>query len=401
MTDSPNRYVEELFDDEAEAPFGMTQVWTPELHRGVMDMIRNAPRPRTPAIEKYLTVMPKFSDHEVIEVAAYWTDHCTDEPPATRPGPSFLANPKPVDLTTKILEYAISAALRLYDRRRAADWYARWRDRRTGRPVKRHSSMYSFFEGGFDNCLECVRDMDELSGGFDRDCAELLRSVRPAADLTEREVALIAWVTAQRHPAIRFLAQHAANRLWYVDLFRRDVFVFSGRAVTPCPIPFTVNPVTIADYVRDASRCDQRVVAWSGKHTYRVAQRYGRHVLIMTSSYYGPSRGQAEMDYAVWLSPATPDEATTLVDDFAASLPATYRKIALWYDPRRGSVMRSYTGEHPIGVWGKHWMSGLGVDRTFGSEQEAIAALEAQELDWLKAGKRLDNFYLRLPNTPT
>ncbi|MDR7277192.1 hypothetical protein [Catenuloplanes atrovinosus] len=80
--------------------------------------------------------------------------------------------------------------------------------------------------------------------------------------------------------------QRAENRLWYVDLFRDEVFIFNGRAVTPCAIPFAINPATIVDYVRDASRCDQPVVAWSGKHTYRVAQRYGRHVLTATSTYH-------------------------------------------------------------------------------------------------------------------
>src|SRR5690349_7144138 len=109
MADSLDRYVEELFDGKAEPPFGMKRVWTPELHRSVMGRIRTEPRPRTPAVEKYLTVMDRpNSPHEVVEVAAYWTEHCADEPPATRPGPSFLANAKPVDLTTNILEYAIS-----------------------------------------------------------------------------------------------------------------------------------------------------------------------------------------------------------------------------------------------------------------------------------------------------
>ena len=43
MDDLSDRYVEELFDGEAEAPFGMKQVWTPDVHRDVMNRIRNAP----------------------------------------------------------------------------------------------------------------------------------------------------------------------------------------------------------------------------------------------------------------------------------------------------------------------------------------------------------------------
>ncbi|MEV4019948.1 hypothetical protein AB0J35_56675 [Nonomuraea angiospora] len=49
-------------------------------------------------------------------------------------------------------------------------------------------------------------------------------------------------------------------------------------------------------------------------------------------------------------------------------------------------------GEFAVGVWGSSWATGLQgaqLDREFAGEQEAIAALEAQELDWLNAGKVL------------
>ncbi|MFE5332789.1 hypothetical protein ACFRCG_41045 [Embleya sp. NPDC056575] len=118
------------------------------------------------------------------------------------------------------------------------------------------------------------------------------------------------------------------------------------------------------------------------------------------SGTYYTSRGQAEMDYSVWLSPPTAEEAAGLVEDFAASLPRSFRRVPIRSDPERGSVMRQYSGEAAVGVWGRHWATGFRgarLDREFADEAEAIATLEAQEMGRLKAGKVLGNLYLRMP----
>ncbi|MEW1847966.1 hypothetical protein AB0392_59265 [Nonomuraea angiospora] len=87
--------------------------------------------------------------------------------------------------------------------------------------------------------------------------------------------------------------------------------VFDGRSVAASPVPFTLSPAGDVDFVADATSCDQQTVAFSGKHNYRAAQRYGRHVLLMEGTCY-TCRGQAEMNYSVWLSPPTAKEAAGL-----------------------------------------------------------------------------------------
>lgn len=394
-----DRYVETLFDDDAYMPASTAWVWTPELHRSVMTRLRAGSGPRTRSIYKYVFDIHKTpgtyragrrtelrNDREVMEATDHWVEHWMEG--------------TDTKLAASILEYGIEAAVRQYDRGRAAAWYALWRRCKTGRPVRKHRGFYTFMEGGVDDCPDCVRDMDRLAaGGFDQAAAELLDAGGPAAEWPEQDVKLVAWVTAQRHPCSRLFAQRGADRVWYIDLFRSSVIVFDGRSITAPPVPITLNPESDVDFVADATRCDQQVVAFSGKHTYRAAQRYGRHVLLVGGTYY-TSRGQAEMDYSVWLSPPTAEEATGLVEDFAASLPRSFRQVPIWSDPKRGSVMRKYSGEAAVGVWGSHWATGYQgarLDREFADEEEAIATLEAQEIGWLKAGKVLGNLYLRMP----
>ncbi|MDP9869890.1 MULTISPECIES: hypothetical protein [Streptosporangium] len=394
-----DRYVEALFDDDADVPEGMGRVWAPELHRSVMARLRAGSGPRTRTVHEYVSGIHKTpgtyrsgrrtesrNDREVMEATDHWVERWVEGTDS--------------ELAVRILGHGVEAATRRYDRGRAAAWYALWRRYKTGRPLRKHRGFHTFMEGGVDDCPDCVRDMDRLAGGeFDRAAAALLDAGGPAADWPEQAVKLVAWVTEQRHPSFRLFAQRAADRVWYIDLFRASVVVFDGRSVAASPVPFTLSPASDVDFVADATRCDQQTVAFSGKHNYRAAQRYGRHVLLMEGTYY-TSRGQAEMNYSVWLSPPTAEEAAGLVEDFAASLPRSFRRVPIWSDPRRGSVMRKYSGEFAVGVWGSSWATGLQgarLDREFAGEQEAITALEAQELDWLKAGKVLTNLYLRMP----
>ncbi|WP_432993142.1 hypothetical protein [Dactylosporangium sp. CA-233914] len=396
-----DRYVEALFGDDADAPVGLGQVWTPQLHGSVMARLRAGSEPRTRTVCEYVSGIHKTpgtyrsgrrtelrNDREVMEATDSWVERWAE---GTDP-----------ELAVRILGHGVEAAVRQYDRVRAAAWYERWRRCKTSRALalRKHRGFYTFMEGGVDDCPDCVRDMDLLAGGgFDRAAAELLAAGGPAADWPEQAVKLVAWVTAQRHPSFRLFAQRAANRVWYIDLFRASVVVFDGQSIAASPVPFTLNPASDVDFVADATGCDQQIVAFSGKHNYRAAQRYGRHVLLVEGTYY-PSRGQAEMNYSVWLSPPTAEEAAGLVEDFAASLPRSFRRAPIWSDPKRGSVMRKYSGEFAVGVYGSNWATGLQgaqLDREFAGEQEAIAALQAQELDWLKAGKVLTNLYLRMP----
>ncbi|MEU6782193.1 hypothetical protein ABZ912_23570 [Nonomuraea angiospora] len=48
-----DRYVEALFDDDADVPAGMGEVWTPELHSSVMARLRAASGPRTRTVHEY------------------------------------------------------------------------------------------------------------------------------------------------------------------------------------------------------------------------------------------------------------------------------------------------------------------------------------------------------------
>ncbi|MFJ4691812.1 hypothetical protein [Streptomyces sp. NPDC088766] len=393
----PGRYVEALFDDDVPMPAGMGQAWTPEFHGAVMARLRAGSGPRTCSVYKYVSGIHKTpgtyrsgrqtelrNDREVMEATDFWVGRRVEGTDSK--------------LAASILEHGVEAAVRQYDRGRAAAWYALWRRCKTGRPLRKHRGFHTFTEGGVDDCPDCVRDMDRLaSGAFDRAAAELLDAGGPAAEWPEQAVRQVAWVTAQHHPHSRLFARRGA--IWYIDLFRASVVVFDGRSIAASPVPFTLDPESDVDFVADATRCDQQIVAFSGKHNYRAAQRYGRHVLLVEGTYY-TSRGQAEMNYSVWLSPPTTEEAAGLVEDFAASLPRSFRRVPVWSAPERGSVMREYSGEYAVGVWGSNWTTGLQgarLDHEFAGEEEAIAALEAQELDWLRAGKVLTNLYLRMP----
>ncbi|MEU9339542.1 hypothetical protein AB0D49_41480 [Streptomyces sp. NPDC048290] len=378
----------------------MGQVWTPELHRSVMARLRAAPGPRTRTVDAYVSAARSTpgtyrsgrrtelrNDREVVESVDHWVGR--------------WAEGADTEAAVRILGYGVQAAVRQYDRGRAAAWYALWRRHKAGRALRKHRGFHTFREGGVDDCPDCVRDMDRLAtGAFDRAAAELLRADTPAADWTEQAVELVAWATARHHPAFRLFSEPDGARVWYIDLFRAEVIVFDGRASTASPVPFTLNPADDTDFVAEATGCDQQVVAFSGKHAYRAARRYGRHVLLMEGTYYS-SRGQAEMSYSLWLSPPTAEEAAGLVGHFAGSLPRSFRQVPAWSHPRRGSLMRRYSGEYAVGVWGDGWVTGqhgARADREFADEAQAIAALEAQELAWLKAGKVLDNLYLRMPD---
>ncbi|MFJ3667479.1 hypothetical protein ACIPSE_13595 [Streptomyces sp. NPDC090106] len=393
------RCAEALFDDSAPMPAGMGEAWTPGSHRSVMARLRAGSGPMTCSVYKYVVGIHKTpgtyrsgrrtelrNDREVVEATDFWVERWVEGTDSK--------------LAASILEYGVGAAVRQYDRDRAAAWYALWRRCKTGRPLRKHRGFYTFMDGGVDDCPDCVRDMDRLAdGAFDRSAAQLLDEGGPAGEWPEQAVKQVAWVTAQRHPHSRLFAQRDADRVWYIDPFRASVVVFDGRSIAAAPVPFTLNPESDLDFVADATRCDQRIVAFSGKHNYRAAQRYGRHVLLVEGTYYS-SRGQAEMNHSVWLSPPTAEEAAGLVEDFAASLPRSFRRVPIWSDPRRGSVMRKYSGESAIGVWGGNWTTGLQhaqLAQEFAGETQAIAALEAQELDWLRAGKTLTNLYLRMP----
>ncbi|MEK2495124.1 hypothetical protein WN990_36840 [Kitasatospora purpeofusca] len=397
--DDPERCVEALFDAEAETPADVARLWTPALHRSVMERLRAAPGPGTRVVHEYVSAVHRTpgtyrsgrrrelrNDRAVLEAVDHWV----------------LRGPDGVDAeqAASILEHGIASAVRRYERERASTWYALWRGHRRGRPLRRHRGFHTFMEGGVDDCPDCVRDMDRLAdGGFEREAAEEVAAGRPAAEWTERAVRLVAWVTAQRHPHFRLFTRRDTGHVWYLDLFGTGVLVFDGRSVSPAPMPFTLEPADDRAFVAGATRCEQRSVAFSGKHSYRAALRYGRQVLLVAGTHHA-SRGGAEMDYSLWLSPGTAEAAAGLIEDFTASLPRSYRRVPAWSDAKRGSLMRRYSGEPALGVWGRHWAEGIQgarPEREFADEPAAIAALEAQELDWIRAGKVLTNLYLRMP----
>jgi hypothetical protein len=65
--------------------------------------------------------------------------------------------------------------------------------------------------------------------------------------------------------------------------------------------------------------------------------------------------------------------------------------------------MRHYDDETAAGIWGNRWVRGA-VDpelcEEFASESAAIAAFEAMELEKLKAGEVITNFWLWHPDRP-
>jgi hypothetical protein len=386
-----------------------TGAWVSGLHRHTMARLAAGPPPRVVEIREYVHALQRIEsgsrgawrgvgthfDAEVAGAAAFWARHCAaEELPAESRYRSDLA----------VLEAGIRAAVRRYDKDLAPALYAEWRRRNPRRPASRHSRLGSFMDGVVDDCPQCVRDMGTLvDGGFDDACAELVRAGRPAEAYTDEEVALVAWVTAGRHPGKRLFAQRDRNLVWYTELrYGYEVIVFDGTAIQPSPLPYSTWPESDADFVADATGCDERVVGWSGRHTYRVAQRYGRHVLLMASKYF-TSRGGAEMTDVVWLSPPSAQEASALMGDIAASAPKGFKRLPVWSDPKHGAIMRGYDDQTTLGIWGNRWVRGS-VDpelcEEFASESEAIAAFEAMELEKLKAGETITDFRLWHPDRP-
>lgn len=383
--------------------------WVSRLHRHTMARLAAGPAPRVVEIREYVDALQRIEsgergcwrgvgarlDTEVAEAAAFWAEHCAAE---ELPAESRYRS----DLT--VLEAGIGAAVRRYDKGLAPELYAEWRRRNPRRPASKHSRLGSFMDGVVDDCPQCVRDMQTLvDGGFDDACAELVRAGRPAEAYTDDEVALIAWVTAGRHARKRLFAQRDRNLVWYTELrYGYEVIVFDGAAIQPSPLPCATWPASDVDFVADATGCDERVVGWSGRHTYRVAQRYGRHVILMASRYF-TSRDSAEMTDVVWLSPPSPREASALMRDIAASAPKGVKRLPVWSDAKHGTIMRQYEDQTAVGIWGTRWVRGS-VDpelcEEFASESEAIAAFEAMELEKLKAGETITNFWLWHPDRP-
>lgn len=383
--------------------------WVSGLHRHTMARLAVGPAPRVVEIREYVDALQRIEsgsrgrwrgvgaclDTEVAEAAAFWARHCAgEELPAESRDRSDL----------RVLEAGIRAAVRRYDKELAPALYAEWRRRNSLRPPSKHGRLGSFMDGVVDDCPQCVQDMRTLSdGGFDDACAELVRVGRPAEAYTDDEVALIAWVSAGRHPGKRLFAQRDRNLVWYTDLrYGYEAIVFDGTSIQPPPLPCATWPASDAGFVAEATGCDERVVGWSGRHTYRVAQRYGRHVLLMTSQYF-TSRGGAEMTGAVWLSPPSPREASALMRDIAATAPKGFKRLPVWSDARHGAIMRCYDDQTAVGIWGNRWVRGsvnpqLGEE--FASDASAIAAFEAMELEKLKAGETVTNFWLWHPDRP-
>ncbi|GAA3282896.1 hypothetical protein Dvina_40995 [Dactylosporangium vinaceum] len=383
--------------------------WVSGLHRHTMARLVAGPAPQALEIREYVDALQRIEsgsrgrwrgvgaclDAEVAEAAAFWARHCAGE---DRPAESRDRS----DL--RVLEAGIRATVRLYDKELAPALYAEWRRRDSRRPSSKHSRLGSFMDGVVDDCPQCVRDMQTLAaGGFDDACAQLVRAGRPAEAYTDDEVALIAWVSAGRHPGKRLFAQRDRNLVWYTDLrYGYEPIVFDGTSIQPPTLPCATWPASDADFVAGATGCDERVVGWSGRHTYRVAQRYGRHVLLMNSQYF-TSRDGAEMTGVVWLSPPSAREASALMSDIAASAPKGFKRLPVWSDARHGAVMRSYDDQTAVGIWGNRWVRGSvnpTLDEEFASEASAIAAFEAMELEKLKAGETITNFWLWHPDRP-
>ncbi|MEU6782192.1 hypothetical protein ABZ912_23565 [Nonomuraea angiospora] len=55
----------------------------------------------------------------------------------------------------------------------------------------------------------------------------------------------------------------AANRVWYIDLFRASVVVFDGRSIAASPVPFPLHPADDVGFAASLPRSFRQVPIWS------------------------------------------------------------------------------------------------------------------------------------------
>jgi hypothetical protein len=186
-------------------------------------------------------------------------------------------------------------------------------------------------------------------------------------------------------------------------LLRRGGFLgaayFDGRRF--CAPPWEVEVAAPDDraFVTGSTTCDERVLYASGKTGFHAFQRYGRDLSWLAVSY-APSRDQAEQSGMLWFRTASPEAASALLAQLAATLPA--KKTSPFGDAK-GPVVRLLepTGDDDperddpfftaAGVMGRHWVrthmkQGLVITQSFPTPDDAMAAWDREETARLQRG---------------
>lgn len=186
-------------------------------------------------------------------------------------------------------------------------------------------------------------------------------------------------------------------------LLRRGGFFgaayFDGRRFCDPPWELEVAAPDDRAFVAGATTCDERVLYASGKTGFHAFQRYGRDLAWLALSY-APSRDQAEQSGMLWFRTASPEAASALLVQLAATLPA--KKTSPFGDAK-GPVVRLIepTGDDDperddpfftaSGVMGRHWVrthmkQGLVITQSFPTPDDAMAAWDREETARLQRG---------------
>lgn len=398
--------IDQLFTPEGPSPYELSSKWTPAVHRQVLARLELA-SPATLIVTRYINILKSIEgessgtserrDDEILQLVAMWRTRWADEKVEI---PKRMIPP-----AETILTQGLASATRRYDRTAAAAWWPELRALQPKQPLKKHVlqvAMPTFFDGGHDRCTDCIERMNKfVAGGYERECEELMAGASaPSAplELTDEQLALVCWV--RRGPRfVRTIFRDPGGReIWFRDA-TRTLVVFDGTTFQPpsCGQALADSGSTAAaTLVEETTRCDERVVMWSGKHEYAVFQRYGRHLLFLAGAYF-QERGGAEMIDRVWLSWDTAERATAEMQRLSRALPASFKRIDPWFD-KTGSVLREY-GSYGLsiapasGVWGARWVGKDGtVVREFESRDEAVSTFESVELETLRAGNVFHKF---------
>ena len=217
-----------------------------------------------------------------------------------------------------------------------------------------------------------------------------------------------------RQASLNVLLGQAGRSTLFLHLHEGPLQWFDGTTFYSTPIEY---PRGVEGYrlITGETPLDQRILFWSGQHSWSLLQRYGNVVLLQEMVFSG-GYGHGSIQLHAVVDCREEKWTTRLVEAFVRSRPKSQRRVDGHLDPKKGVFVRVYEDrEHQRRPSGARKVFSRGVQRDafvtagmnpdrwerrmrdepelklhlekpFDDEVASVAAFEASELELLSSG---------------